>query len=126
MRTSTAIRNAQDSTTRSAFAPTLVPLRRWAPRILGSPAFTSSPSLLVITWDEGVGSNQRVATILAGSAVKRHYISRRADSHYSLLHTIEAEWHLRPFTANDARAATMGEFLRQKSIARRLTLMPVG
>ena len=87
-------------------------LGRWVPRILASPAFTSTPSLLVITWDEGVGGDQRIATILAGSAVKRHYRSTRAYNHYSLLHTIEADWRLRPLTANDARASTMGEFLR--------------
>jgi hypothetical protein len=87
-------------------------LRRWVPRILASPAFTASPSLLVITWDEGVGADQRVATILTGSAVKPHYRSTRPYTHYSLLHTIEAAWRLRPLTTNDARAATMDEFLR--------------
>jgi hypothetical protein len=86
-------------------------LRRWVPVILGSPSFTSSPSLLIVTWDEGAGSDQRVATILAGSAARRHYTSTRAYDHYSLLHTIEAAWQLQPLTNNDARATTMDEFL---------------
>jgi phosphatidylinositol-3-phosphatase len=87
-------------------------LARWVPRILASPAFRSSPSLLVVTFDEGVGADQHVATILAGSAAKRHYRSSRPYDHYSLLHTIEAALRLPTLTGNDARAATMGEFLR--------------
>ena len=45
-------------------------LARTVPAILRSPAFTSSPSLLVITWDEGEGSDNHVATILAGNVVR--------------------------------------------------------
>jgi len=54
-----------------------------------------------------------VATIFAGSGAKRGYRSGRRYDHYSLLHTIEAVWHLKPLTRNDAHAATMREFLRQ-------------
>jgi hypothetical protein len=82
------------------------------PLILRSPAFTSSRSLLVITWDEGSAGDNHVATIFAGSAAKLGYRSIRPYDHYSLLHTIEADWHLQPLTANDAQAVTMGEFLR--------------
>jgi phosphatidylinositol-3-phosphatase len=87
-------------------------LARVVPAILASPAFTTTRSLLVITWDEGVGADQHVTTILAGSGARIHYRSSRPYDHYSLLHTIEADWGLRPLTGNDARAATMGEFLR--------------
>jgi len=87
-------------------------LSRVVPAILASPAFTTTRSLLVITWDEGVGADQHVATILAGDGAKLHYRSSRPYDHYSLLHTIEADWGLPPLTANDAHAATMGEFLR--------------
>ncbi len=87
-------------------------LKRWVPRILASPAFTSTRSLLAITWDEGVGSDQHIATILAGSAVKRHFRSTHPYDPYSLLHTIEALWRLKPLTQNDAHAPTMLEFLR--------------
>jgi phosphatidylinositol-3-phosphatase len=88
-------------------------LSRVVPRILHSPAFTTTRSLLVITWDEGTGSDNHVATILAGSAAKLGYRSGRPYDHYSLLHTIEAVWGLKPLTRNDARAATMGAFLRK-------------
>ena len=86
-------------------------LARNVPLILRSPAFTSSRSLLVITWDEGSAGDNHVATIFAGSAAKLGYRSIRPYDHYSLLHTIEADWHLQPLTANDAQAVTMGEFL---------------
>ena len=88
-------------------------LSRVVPAILGSPAFTTSRSLLVITWDEGTGNDNRVATILAGTSAKLGYRSARAYDHYSLLHTIEAAWGLQALTANDAQAATMSEFLRR-------------
>ena len=86
-------------------------LARNVPLILRSPAFTSSRSLLVLTWDEGSAGDNHVATIFAGSAAKLGYRSIRPYDHYSLLHTIEADWHLQPLTANDAQAVTMGEFL---------------
>jgi phosphatidylinositol-3-phosphatase len=87
-------------------------LKHWVPVILGSPAFRSSPSLLVITWDEGSDTDQHIVTILAGSAAKVAYRSARPYGHYSLLHTIEAVWELPPMTGNDAAAPVMGEFLR--------------
>ena len=88
-------------------------LSRVVPTILRSPAFTTTRSLLVITWDEGTGSDNHVAAIFAGSGAKRGYRSGRRYDHYSLLHTIEAVWHLKPLTRNDAHAATMREFVRQ-------------
>jgi len=88
-------------------------LAREVPRILGSPAFTRERSLLVVTWDEGSATDNHVATILAGSGARPHFRSARPYDHYSLLHTIEADWGLAPLSANDARAALMGEFLRR-------------
>ena len=82
------------------------------PLILNSPAFTSTRSLLVITWDEGDVSDNSVAAILAGSAAKRHYSSGLAYNHYSLLHTIEWAWGLKPLTANDANAPLMNGFIQ--------------
>ena len=47
-----------------------------------------------------------------GNSVKTGYRSDRRYDHYSLLHTIEAAWHLAPLTANDAQALTMSEFFK--------------
>ena len=90
---------------------------RWlantVPLILGSEAFTTTRSLLVVTWDEDEGTaDNHVVTILAGNSVKPGYQSGGRYDHYSLLHTIEAAWQLAPLTANDAQAATMNEFFK--------------
>jgi hypothetical protein len=85
-------------------------LSRVVPRILGSAAFRTTPSLLVVTFDEGT-TNQHIVTIFAGNAARAGYRSPRRYDHYSLLHTIEADWDLAPLTANDAGATTMNDLL---------------
>jgi hypothetical protein len=87
-------------------------LSREVPKILGSPAFTTKNSLLVVTWDEGDSGSNIVPAIFAGPAAKRGYTSDASYGHYSLLHTIEAAWSLSPLTPNDARAPVMDELLR--------------
>lgn len=87
-------------------------LSRHVPAILNSPAFTKQKSLLIITWDEGDRSANKVATIFAGTAAKRDFASARHYTHYSLLHTIEELWQLKPLTSNDASAPTMTDMLR--------------
>ena len=82
------------------------------PRILASPAFTERNSLLVLTWDEGSGANNNVATIFAGPAAKRGYRTDIPYGHYSLLRTIEDAWDLDPLTDNDTHAAPMNDLLR--------------
>lgn len=86
-------------------------LSKYVPQILNSAAFTSSRSLLIITWDEGYVGDNTVPTILAGSAVKKGYQSASKFNHYSLLHTIEYVWGLKPLTSNDASAPLMTSFL---------------
>jgi acid phosphatase len=83
-------------------------LRRFLPRILTSPAMAGS--LLVVTWDEGVGrlgGGGRVATVVIGPSVKRGFRSATRHSHYSLLRTIQDAWGLgclnRTCSANDLR-----------------------
>ena len=50
-------------------------LSREVPRILGSPAFTTQNSLLVLTWDEGSKEDNRVATVFAGPAARKGFTS---------------------------------------------------
>lgn len=90
-------------------------LAKYVPEILKSQAFTKQNSLLVITWDEGNASTNHVAAVLAGSAVKKGYLSSRRYNHYSLLHTIETVWSLSPLTNNDQKAPIMTEFLQSKN-----------
>ncbi|MDJ0357452.1 alkaline phosphatase family protein [Paenarthrobacter sp. PH39-S1] len=87
-------------------------LSHQVPDILASPAFTTQKSLLVITWDEGEGENNTVATIFAGSAARQSYKSSLPYSHYSLLHTIESLWGLAPLSDNDKNAPVMRDLLK--------------
>lgn len=86
-------------------------LAREVPKILGSPAFTTQNSLLVLTWDEGSKEDNRVATVFAGPAARKGFTSNAAYSHYSLLHTIEDVWGLNPLTDDVRKAPLMGELL---------------
>jgi phosphatidylinositol-3-phosphatase len=87
-------------------------LARLVPRILGSPAFTSQKSLLVVTWDEGSDGDNQVATVFAGPAARQGFTSDAAYTHYSLLHTIEEAWGLQPLTDNDRSAPSMAVLLK--------------
>lgn len=88
-------------------------LSHQAEQILASPAFTTQKSLLVITWDEDDDNQDNtVATIFAGPAARQAYKSSTAYTHYSLLHTIESAWGLKPMTANDKNAPTMSDMLK--------------
>lgn len=87
-------------------------LSEWVPRILAAPTFARGRSLLVVVWDEGQGSSNKVAAIFAGPAARRGYRSGTAFSHYSLLHTIQRAWGLAPLTGEVRRAPVMDELLR--------------
>lgn len=82
------------------------------PKILSSYAFTKQKSLLIITWDEGSKHDNRVLTIFLGPAAKQGYISHKPYNHYSVLHTIESVWKLRPLTSNDKNALIMNDMLK--------------
>jgi acid phosphatase len=86
-------------------------LKREVPALILSTAFQGSRSLLVITFDEGEGGSNRVATILAGSGVKQGFQSAVTCDHYSLLRTVESLWGLAPLAAGDEKATPMTDFL---------------
>jgi phosphatidylinositol-3-phosphatase len=85
-------------------------VKREVPAVMLSPAFVDSRSLLVITYDEGEGGSDRVATILAGSGVKAGYQSAVPYNHYSLLRTVESFWGLAPLAPGDEAAMPMNDF----------------
>lgn len=87
-------------------------LSQIVPEILGSKAFTTQPSLLVITWDEADSHGNHIPAILAGSSVKPGYRDATPYDHYSLLKTIEANWHLAPLTSSDSSASSMAGFIK--------------
>jgi phosphatidylinositol-3-phosphatase len=84
-------------------------LKVFVPKITSSPAFAGS--LLIITWDEGVGADStgpggHIATILASPGMKPGSRFTAASSHYSLLRTIELAWGL-PLLGSAAKASTI-------------------
>lgn len=82
------------------------------PKILSSDAFTKERSLLIVTWDEGNTSDNKVVALFAGSAAKSGYTTDAAYNHYSLLRTIEDQWGLKPLTLNDQQAQPMNNMIK--------------
>jgi phospholipase C len=82
------------------------------PTILSSPEFTKQNSLLILTWDEGNQNDNRVLTVFLGSAAKQNFISNDTYNHYSILHTIEYLWDLKPLSGNDKNATVMEDMLK--------------
>ena len=82
--------------------------------IFASPAWTSQPSLLIVTFDEDgydfQHPAQHVATVVVGSRFVKHgYVSTRRYTHYSLLRTIEAGLGLGTLTDNDRYAGALND-----------------
>jgi hypothetical protein len=80
----------------------------FVPKILGDPTW-GRDDLLVILFDEGVGTNQTVATIVVSDRVPMGFRSAVAHDHYSLLRTLETAWGL-GCLANSCSANTFAEF----------------
>ena len=64
-------------------------LGRWLDRITTSPAYAAGRTAVFVTWDEGVGSDNRVATVVIAPSVKPGTRSAIRFTHYSLLRTTE-------------------------------------
>jgi acid phosphatase len=65
-------------------------------------------TLVVITWDEGSGRDNRVLTLLLGNVVNPGKYPTSL-THYSLLRTIEDNFGLSPVSAGDRRASAFPE-----------------
>jgi hypothetical protein len=98
-------------------------LRRTVTPILGSPAWRTQKSLLIITWDEASQTVRiaqpanGVAAVLVGSrgTVRAGYTSLARYDHYSMARTIEEALGVGPFTANDEYAVPVnGAFPRRR------------
>jgi phospholipase C len=64
-------------------------LKRWVTRILASSAYASGTTALFVTFDEGSGSSNRVATIVVSPTTPPGTRARARFDHYSLLKTTE-------------------------------------
>jgi hypothetical protein len=61
----------------------------WLGRIVASAAYRAGDTAVFLTWDEGVGSAQRIATVVVAPTVARGTRSSTRFTHYSLLRTTE-------------------------------------
>ncbi len=77
-------------------------LKTWVTKVMDSPAYDKN-TLIVLTWDEGQGSQTccgfssgggRVATVLVSPLVRQNYQDNTPYTHYSLLKTIAESWGL--------------------------------
>jgi len=86
-------------------------LSKQIPTILNSAAFTTQNSALILLWDEDdfTGTNQ-VEFVMAGTQVKKGYVSSTKSTHYSVMRTVEDAWNLAPLTTNDTAASPMADF----------------
>lgn len=59
-------------------------------RVTRSRVYAAGDVAVFVTWDEGIGSDQRVATVVISPGVRTGTRSTQAFTHYSLLRTTEA------------------------------------
>ena len=64
-------------------------LGTWLARITSSTAYRAGHTVVFVTWDEGVGADQRIATVVIGPTVPRGSHTSLHFTHYSLLRTTE-------------------------------------
>ena len=64
-------------------------LGTWLGRITTSAAYDAGDTAVFVTWDEGVGSDQHIATVALGPTVPRGLRVPTTFTHYSLLRTTE-------------------------------------
>lgn len=64
-------------------------LATWVPELLAGPNYRARNTLVVVTWDEGVGSDNRIPTIVVAPSVAGGTVAVERFDHYSLLRTTE-------------------------------------
>jgi phospholipase C len=64
-------------------------LARWLPVLLASPAYSKGGTVIVVTYDEGNHTENRVYTVIASPTTQPGTTTAIPFTHYSLLRTIE-------------------------------------
>jgi hypothetical protein len=85
-------------------------LGSWLDRIVSSPTYAAGHTAVFVTWDEGVGSDNRVATVVIAPSVTPGTRAKARFTHYSLLRTTEELFGL-PLLGAAARARSMRSVL---------------
>ena len=79
-------------------------LRRWLPMIMGGPDYRAGRLVIIVTWDQGSGSDTHVPTLVISPTTSR-LVSALPFTHCSTLRTTEELLHL-PFLGCAARASS--------------------
>jgi hypothetical protein len=82
-------------------------LAGFVPKILRSRAYRKGSTVLFITWDEGSGDGNRIATLVLSRYTRPHTVSSNPFNHYSLLRTTEALLGIHAKLGHAATAADM-------------------
>jgi hypothetical protein len=82
-------------------------LAGFVPKILRSRVYRKSSTVVFITWDEGSGDDNHIATLVLSRYTRARTVSGKAFDHYSLLRTTEALLGIRTKLGQAATAADM-------------------
>jgi hypothetical protein len=82
-------------------------LSTFLPQVLDSPEYLAGGTAVFITWDEGAGADQHIATLVIAPSTPAGATSAFAFDHYSLLRTTEEMLGLTPYLGEAANAASM-------------------
>jgi phospholipase C len=85
-------------------------LATWIPKIVGGANYRSGNTLVVVTWDEGVGANQQTPTIVIAPTVRPGTVVSARLSHFSLLRTTEDLFGLAHLGSSGAAAPMTAAF----------------
>jgi hypothetical protein len=80
----------------------------FVPRITGDPSW-GADDLLVVTFDEGIGTDRHIATVIVSDRVPTGFRSAVPHDHYSFVWTVESAWGL-PCLNLACSANTFSEF----------------
>src|SRR4051794_15540647 len=82
-------------------------LSTFLPQVLDSPEYTAGATAVFITWDEGAGVDQHIATLVIAPSTPVGTTSASRFDHYSLLRTTEEMLGLTTYLGEAANAASM-------------------
>jgi hypothetical protein len=82
-------------------------LSTFLPQVLDSPEYTAGATAVFITWDEGGGADQRIATLVIAPSTPVGTTSASMFDHYSLLRTTEEMLGLTTYLGEAANAVSM-------------------
>ncbi len=82
-------------------------LAGFVPQLLASREYRSGTIAVFLTWDEGEGDSQRIATLVLSPSTPAGARSSRPLNHYSMLRTTQDLLALRPYLGQAASATSM-------------------